>query len=146
MRLLRSSDVQASPDDRVFHHPRALATIVWLALFCGAAAVLVGAIAGTWKPGYVVGPVVLLFLLLTLRFVTARFHASNWLIRSGNSGLYAQYRSYLNDQLPADERSVIYISYDEIASARLASERIRTPDLARPRTAQTGSDRNRKRS
>ena len=128
MRLLRLSEVEIGPNDRVFRHPRIPALIVWLGLFCGAAAMFLYALAGKWKPGYVFGPAILPFLLLTLRFVTARFHPSNWLVRVNETGLSAQYRSYLNYRLPADEPSVVFISYSEIASARLVRERVQTPD------------------
>lgn len=35
------------------------------------------AITGNWKPGYIFGAALLLFLLLFLRFVTTRFSPSN---------------------------------------------------------------------
>jgi hypothetical protein len=95
------------------------------------------ALAGKWKPGYLFGATVLLFLLLTLRWVTARFHPSNWLVRANETGLSVQYRSYLNYQLPADEPSVVFISYGEIASARLVRERVESPDMRRPGATQT---------
>jgi hypothetical protein len=56
MRLLRLSEVEIGPNDRVFRHPRIPALIVWLGLFCGAAAMFFYALAGKWKPGYVFGP------------------------------------------------------------------------------------------
>jgi len=128
MRVLQLRDVETGPNDRVFRHSRLPALIVWLAGFAGVAAMLFGAYAGKFKPGYIFGPFFALFLLLTLRFVTARFHPSNWLVRMNETGLYVQYRSYLNYQLPADETSVAFISYGEIASARLVRERVRVPD------------------
>jgi len=137
MRLLRLSEVEIGPNDRVFRHPRIPALIVWLGLFCGAAAMFLYALAGKWKPGYVFGPAILPFLLLTLRFVTARFHPSNWLVRVNETGLSAQYRSYLNYRLPADEPSVVFISYGEIASARLVRERVETPNPSHHGAIQT---------
>jgi hypothetical protein len=38
MRLLRLSEAELSPNDHVFRHARMRASIVWLAVFCGAAA------------------------------------------------------------------------------------------------------------
>ena len=137
MRLLRLGDVEIGPNDRVFRHPRLLALILWLAGFAGVAAMFFNAYTGNFKPGYIFGPFLLLFLLLTLRFVTARFHPSNWLARTTETGLYVQYRSYLNYQLPADDPSVVFISYGEIASARLVHERVETPDAMRQNTTQT---------
>jgi hypothetical protein len=128
MRLLRLSEVELSPNDHVFRHARMRALIMWLAVFCGAAALFFHALVAKWTPGYVFGAPILLFLLLTLRFVTARFHPSNWLVRANETGINAKYRSYLNYQLPADEPEVVFISYGEIASARLVRERVQTPD------------------
>jgi hypothetical protein len=137
MRLLRLQDVEIGPNGRVFRHPRLLALVVWLAGFTGVAAMLFRAYAGNFKAGYIFGPFFPLFLLLTLRFVTARFHPSNWLVRSNETGLYVQYRSYLNYELPADDPSVVFISYGEIASARLIHERVETPDAMRQNTTET---------
>ena len=41
------------------------------------------------------------------------------------TGIYVQYRSYLNYQLSADDPSVVFLSLGEIASARLIKERDR---------------------
>jgi hypothetical protein len=137
MRLLRPSEVELSPNDHVFRHPPMRALIVWLAVFCGAAAMFFYAFAGKWKPGYIFGSAILLFLLPTLRIVTARFHPSNWLVRAIETGIYAKYRSYLNYQLPADEPAVVFISYGEIASTRLVRERVQTPDPSHNGATQT---------
>jgi hypothetical protein len=128
MRLLRLRDVEIGSNDRVFRHPRLLALILWLAGFVGVAAMFFNAYTGKFKPGYIFGPFVLLFLLLALKFVTARFHPSNWLARTNQTGMYVQYRSYVNYRLPADDPSVFFISYGEIASARLVREKVETPD------------------
>jgi hypothetical protein len=137
VRLLRISEMEIGPNDRVFCHARLLPLLLWLAAFCADAAMLFDAITGKWKPGYIFGPVFLLFLLLFLRFVTPRFHPSNWLVRVNETGLFAQYRSYLNYQLPADDSTVVFISYGEIASARLIRERVQTPDPVHSGATQT---------
>jgi hypothetical protein len=137
MRLLRLREVEIGPNDRVFRHPRLLALIVWLAALAGVAAMFFKAYTGNFKAGYIFGPFCLLFLLLTLRFVTARFHPSNWLVRTNETGLYLQYRSYLNYELPEDDPSVVFISYGEIASARLIHERVETPEPMRQNTSET---------
>ncbi len=137
MRLLRLRDVEIGPNDRVFRHARLRALIVWLAGFAAATAFFLHAYTAKWPPGYFFGPFLLLFLLLTLKMVTARFHPSNWLVRMNQTGIYVQYRSYLNCQLPADDPSVVFLSFGEIASARLIKERVETPDAAKPGTSQT---------
>ena len=47
------------------------------------------------------------------------------------TGIYVQYRSYLNYELPAEDPSVLFLSFGEIASARLIKERVETPDPAK---------------
>jgi hypothetical protein len=137
MRLLRLQDVEIGQNDRVFRHARLQALIVWLAGFAATTALFFQAYTGKWPPGYIFGSFLLLFVLLTLRMVTARFHPSNWLVRMNETGIYVQYRSYLNFQLPTDDPSVVFVSLGEIASARLVKERVATPDPAKPGGTQT---------
>lgn len=137
MRLLRLRDVEIGPNDRPYRHARLRALIVWLAGFAAAIAFLLHTYTAKWTPGYFFGPFLLLFLLLTLRMVTARFHPSNWLVCMNDTGINVQYRSYLNYQLPADDPSVVFLSFGEIASARLIKERVETPDMAKPGRTQT---------
>lgn len=137
MRLLRLQDVEIGVNDRVFRHARLQALIVWLAGFAATTALFFHAYTGKWPPGYIFGSFLLLFVLLTLRMVTARFHPSNWLVRMNETGIYVQYRSYLNYQLPTDDPSVVFVSLGEIASARLVKERVETPDPAKPGGTQT---------
>lgn len=138
MDLLRLRDVQIDANDRVFRHARIRALIVWLAFFAAIAALFFKAYTDPkWKPGYLFGSVFLLFLLFGVRYVAARFHTSNWLVRMNGAGLYVQYRSYLNYNLPADEPSVVFLSFGEIASARLIKERVEKPDPAKPGATQT---------
>jgi len=137
MRLLRLQDVETDPNDRVFRHARLPALLVWLAGFIAMTALFYKAYAAKWPPGYIFGPFLLLFLLLTLRLVTARFHPSNWLVRTNESGFYLQYRSYLNYELSSDVPSVVFFSFGEIASARLIKERVETPDLIKQNRKQT---------
>jgi hypothetical protein len=137
MRLLRLRDVEIGPNDGVFRHARLRALIVWLAGFAAATALFLRAYAGKWPPGYLFGSFLLLFLLFTLRIVTARFHPSNWLVRMNETGIYVQYRSYLNYRLPADDPAVVFLFFGEIASARLVKERVEIPDTTKPGATQT---------
>jgi hypothetical protein len=137
MRLLCRQDVEIGLNDRVFRHARLRALIVWLAGFAATAAFFLHAYTAKWPPGYFFGSFLLLFLLLTLKMVTARFHPSNWLVRMKEMGIYVQYRSYLNYQLPASDPSVVFLSFGEIASARLIKERVETPDTTKRGATQT---------
>lgn len=131
MRLLRLQDVEIGPNDRVFRHARLRALIVWLTGFSGSMAFFFNAYTTKWPVGYFFGSLLLLFLLMAVRMVTARFHPSNWLVRMNETGIYVQYRSYLNYALPPDDPSVVFLDFGEIASARLIKERVETPDPAR---------------
>jgi hypothetical protein len=62
------------------------------------------------------------------RLITARFRPSNWLVRMSDSGLFIKFRSYLNYHLPAEDLTVVFVSYQEIRSARLIRERVEVPD------------------
>lgn len=137
MRLLRLQDVETSTNDHVFRHPRLRALIIWVAALAGSMAMIINALLGTWKPGYIFGPVFLLFVLLMMGYVTARFHPSNWLVRMNDTGIYVQYRSYLNYDLPPNDPSVVFISFGEIASAHLLEERVDSPDPMKPGATQT---------
>lgn len=137
MRLLRLQDVEIGPRDRVFRHSRLRALIVWLAGFAATSAFFYYSYTAKWPPGYVFGSFLVLFLLATLRMVTARFHPSNWLVRLNETGIYVQFRSYLNYEVPAEDPSVVFVSPGEIASARLIKERVETPDPEKPGGTQT---------
>jgi hypothetical protein len=137
MRLLRLQEVEVGLNDRVFRHARLRALIVWLTGFAATTALFFHAYTRKWPPGYIFGSFLLLFLLFTLKMVTARFHPSNWLVRMHETGIYVQYRSYLNSQLPSEDPSVVFISLGEIASARLVKERVTTPDPAKSGGTQT---------
>jgi hypothetical protein len=137
VQFLRLDQVPVSPGQRVYRHSAILALVVWLAGCAADAALLHAAFADHWKVGYLFGGLLLLFLLLFRRFVTATFRASNWLVRATETGIYVQYRSYLNFHLPADAPTVVVLAYAEIASARLIRERLTTPDPAGHNRTQT---------
>ena len=128
MRLLRPQDVEIGPNDRIFRHARLPALMLWLAGVAAVTAVLFRAYTQKWVPGYILGTFSMLFLLLTVRFIAARFHPSNWLVRMNATGIYVQYRSYLNYQLSDENPSVVFFPFGDIASARLVKERVETTD------------------
>jgi len=138
MQLLPLQEVQVGRNDRVFRHARMRALIVWLVGFALAAALFFGAYTNAkWRAGYIFGAFLLLYLLLTLKFVTARFHPSNWLVRMNDFGIYVQFRSYLNGGLPYDDPSVVFLAFGEIVSARLVKERVEKPDPIKPGDSET---------
>jgi hypothetical protein len=128
MQLLRLADVEISPPDRMYCYSRTRAAIL-AALILGAVSWLIfHSMIRQWKFGYYLAAGILLFFLLTLRFITARFRPSNWLVRANDQGLFVQFRSYLNYHFPPEDLTVAFLSYGEIRSARLLRERVETPD------------------
>ena len=108
MRLLRLSEVEMSPRDRVFYYSRtwavalaliALGTVAWLVFYSFNAG---------WKLGYYIAGVIVLFSELLRRFITARFRPTNWLARTNDEGVFIQFRSYLNYHLPAEDLTVVF--------------------------------------
>lgn len=128
MQLLRLVDVEKSPRDLVFSYSRFLALVTASVVVAGIAWLLYRAYFTHWSFGYYFAAVILLFLLLMGRFITARFRSSNWLVRMNDLGIYIQFRSYLNYHLPAEDITVVFIAYQEIRSARLIHEWVQVPD------------------
>jgi hypothetical protein len=52
-----------------------------------------------------------------------------------DTGLYIQFRSYLNYHLPAEDLTVVLFSFGEIRSARLIRQRVEVPDAGSHGTA-----------
>jgi hypothetical protein len=128
MRLLRLSDVEIQANDRVYRYSRWHAVLIAIVVLGAGAWAAFHAYTAGWKPGYYIAAAILLFVELLRRFVTARFRPSNWLARTNDEGIFIQFRSYLNYHLPADDLTVVFISYGEIRSARLVKERVTVPD------------------
>ncbi len=123
MRSMRAADVPAVEGDPVFGHSRARALGLVVASIGAAAGLLwLGRRQGSGL-AYYVAAVILLGLVGMQRFILARFRPSNWLVRMTGDGLFVQVRSHLNHQFPQEDRTVIFIPYGEIRSARLVRER-----------------------
>jgi hypothetical protein len=121
----------------VFRHSRILGLVGGGAALLAALWLVYWASTRNAKPLYFFAAMVLLFLLMMKRFITARFRPSNWLVRANDHGFFLQLRSYLNYQFPPDDLTVVFIDYSEIRSARLIRERVQTPDPSRQNTTQT---------
>src|ERR1700743_1794344 len=117
MRLMREIEVPEVPRDRVFRASRFYAVLFVLAVFAACAAMILY----RWpapRASYYFSAAIVFFLFLGRRFVIARFHPSNWLVRLSDEGLYIHYRSYLNDRMPSEDPTVVFLSYADIRSAR----------------------------
>src|SRR5215472_8603114 len=128
MRLLRLAEVETNSGDRLFIHSRARALILALVVMGASAAMIDRAYSAHWNVDYYIAAMILLFLMLLRRFITARFRGSNWLVRMNDLGIFVQFRSYLNYHLPAEDLTVVFIGYEEIRSARLVRERVSALD------------------
>jgi len=89
-------------------------------------------IAGRTGPAYYLACYLVLVLLVCLmlmrRILLARLRPSNWLAQIASDGVFIQFRSYLNYQLPADDLTVVFISFSDIRATRLVRERVTIPD------------------
>ncbi len=143
MRLLGIGDVPSRGLESRFGH-RPWGALVLLAMTLAFVAVPVvlstrggGLLNGSlpWWAWVVIGPVALVALLIWLvvlngcwRSVLACFRrSSNWVMVVAFGGLYVQFRSYLNHHFPADMPTVVYIPWDDIATAGKTLER--TPSV-----------------
>jgi len=126
-RLIRLSDVETSPGDRVFRYSPTRIALLALAGACVAAALVLvdweGRRRSAYYIAYYIAGVLFLGLVLMRRFFLARLRSSNWLARMRDDGLLIQFRSYLNYHLPGGDVTVIFIPYQDIRSARLVRER-----------------------
>ena len=78
---------------------------------------------------YYVAALVGIGLLFTRGFVRARLRRpTNWLVVMDDHGLFVNIRSYLNYHLSPDDRTVVFVPYGEIRSARAVRERTEIPD------------------
>ena len=128
IRLMRATEVPETPRDRVYRASRLRAMM--FVIFClGGCAALVFFRWPKPRLSYYISAVVILLLVAMRRFVTARFHPANWLVRTGDEGLFIHFRSYLNEHLSSEDPTVAFIPFGDIRSARLVRERLKTRNL-----------------
>lgn len=78
-----------------------------------------------WWGWLVASPMVLIALLIwgvvivaAYRALSACFRSTNWVMKVAHTGVYLQYRSYLNYHFADEGPTVVFVGFDEIASAR----------------------------
>ncbi|PYV19417.1 MAG: hypothetical protein DMG07_01970 [Acidobacteria bacterium] len=126
---MRLAEVPTTERDRVFRYSRARALALVCALIViGSGAVRLGLQRRAWLPFYVAGMLILV-LVVAQRLILARFRTTNWLARAGDTGLFIQFRSYLNYGFPAEAPTVVFIPYEEIRRARRVRKRRRVPAM-----------------
>jgi hypothetical protein len=93
MRLLRLSDVPTTDRDRVFRASPVNGVVTMVLVAAGAGFLFwFGSREQAWI-FHVLGGFLVLALLFLRRFVFSRFRPSNWLVRSGDAGVYVHFRS-----------------------------------------------------
>ena len=130
MRLMRELEVPVTRGDLVFRTSRFHAVLFVLIALTACATMIVF----RWpspRISYYISGVIVAFLYLGRRFVIARFHPSNWLVRAGDEGLFIHFRSYLNEGMAVEDPSVVFLSDADIRSARVVKEHITKPDSQR---------------
>jgi len=136
IRLMRALEVPESPRDRVYSASKLHAVIFVAGCLCACVALIW---FGWPRPriAYYISGAIVVFLLLGHQFFSARFRASNWLVRVADTGLYIHFRSYLNDHLSAEDPTVVFLAYQDIRSARPVKERVKTRDMGGATQTQT---------
>lgn len=128
MRLLNANQIPETPRDIVFRSSRVYAVVFVTACAAACAAM----IFFRWpqpRVAYYISAVIVVLLLLLRQFVIARFDPSNWLVRLGDEGLFIHFRSYLNERLPAEDPTAMFLPWQDIRSARLVREHLETKDM-----------------
>lgn len=129
MQLHRLAEAPISDRDLVCAYSRVQALLIVSAMIAVAiVAIILSSLKDSWV-GYYFAGVLLLFLLIMHKSVTARFRPSNWLVRLTDHGLLIKFRSYLNCHFPAQDYTVVFIPYVEIRSARRLDEVKEIADL-----------------
>ena len=125
MRLIRAAEVPETSGDRVFRMSRLYAVLFFL-IFLSLCAAMVLRRWPSPTLSYVFSGTLLFFLFLGRRFVTARFHPLNWAVRASDDGLYIHFRSYLNEDMPAEDATVVFLGWGELRQARRVREKVET--------------------
>ena len=137
MQLMRLADVPSDHSQRVFYYSRFRAVIGAATMITVAAGVLAWGWSNDVWLAYSIAAVLVAFLLIFQKLVTARFRPSNWLLRMTDHGLFIKFRSYLNSHFDDRDLAVVFLPYAEIRSARLVKERQKLPDQESPNAAGT---------
>lgn len=140
LQIMRESEVPVSPGDRLYRASPVRAAVVALIVIGFCAFLIIGQWPQRWV-GLVFGSVILCFLYLFRRLITARFLPSNWLVRATDTGLFIHLRSYLNYHMAVEDPTVVFILYSEIRSARMIREWIAVPDPMQPNRTSTQTRR-----
>jgi len=129
MQLLKLSDVQLTPDSRIFKES-ALVHLIATLIFTGAAIGVYLWYRFRELPLYLfilLGGLLLLFSMVCFRSFKKALARTNWLFAVGPDKILIKFRSFLNTNLPEDDPQVISLSLTEIEAARITKLRLRYP-------------------
>jgi hypothetical protein len=126
--LLREREVPATPGGATFRYSRATAGIVAALMLAGGGGLLAVGRLYDNPFAYYISVLLFVFLWIYQTLVLARFRETNWLVRIVDDGLYIKFRSYLNHHFPADDRTVVYVPYRAMRTARHVRETQEVPD------------------
>jgi len=129
MQLLKLSDVQLTPDSRIFKESvlvHFIATLIFTAAMIG--------VYFWYRSGelplylfILVGGFLLLFLMISFHSFKKALAGTNWLFAVGPDRVLIKFRSFLNANLPEDDPQVISLSLAEIESAQITKLRLCYP-------------------
>jgi hypothetical protein len=127
MQLLREAEVPKNENQIVFCASR-LNAFIFLAICFGGCTALIVLHWPSSRAADCISAAIILFLFLGRRVITARFHPLNWLVRIADDGLYLHFRSYLNEGMPVEDPTVVFLRFAELRSACYVREKVRTQD------------------
>ncbi len=130
MQLMALADVPLNRRDKVFSHSRLRAVAGGLIILAVGFGLLVFGWSKSVWPAYVVAAVIFFYLWIIHRLILARFRPANWLLRLDDDGLFVKFRSYLNDRFPESDRTVVFLPFAEIRSAKFIREKRELEDLS----------------
>jgi hypothetical protein len=125
MEFLTEEQARQRPFTTEYRYPTGAPLAALIVFFAITAACAAGALKA-WTVSAWIGTVLLgwcalwfgLFTLIANKVWRSRRRPTNWLVRVNVDGPLIQYRSYLNHHFPAEERTVAFVPFSEIAWAR----------------------------
>src|SRR5919198_5371608 len=128
MKLLREDQAQAKGQGHIFRYSPERAVIAASLVAAGCLVLTFVLARRSVGLAAVVVTSLTLFMFVMRRYVLARSRPTNWLVALNDEGVFVNTRSYLNYHFPPEDRTVVFIPFGEIRSARSIQEWRELPD------------------
>ncbi|MFH1719466.1 MAG: hypothetical protein ABIF19_19105 [Planctomycetota bacterium] len=127
MQLLRLQDAYLTIQDRIFRESALLMFLAGAVFAALAVGIYLWNRFGGLPFFFVVvsGGFLALFSLICFRCFGRTLAPANWLVAVSGDRILIKFRSYLNDDLPADDLQVISVSFSEIEAAQITKQKLK---------------------